>query len=73
MAATYLYLYDNNLAGSLLTKLGMLTAKTWLSLHTNQLMGNIPIELGFVTALEWHYGKNHSHQCLFFTISYTQC
>ena len=52
-SVTDLYLFRNNLSGSIPTELGNLTNLAWLSLSSNSLSGSIPTELGSLTNLAW--------------------
>ena len=50
-----LYLYDNQLTGTIPSELGSLTSLLYLSLWSNQLTGAIPSELGDLTNLQRLY------------------
>ena len=52
---TRLYLYDNELTGTIPASLGDLSNLTALSLYRNELTGSIPGELGGMTSLQYLY------------------
>jgi hypothetical protein len=51
-ALQVLYVYDNQLRGSIPAELGNLTNLLWLSLRGNQLSGGIPPQLGNLASLQ---------------------
>jgi Leucine-rich repeat (LRR) protein len=54
-ALELLFLYDNQLTGTIPSATGQLLALAQLSIHSNQLTGVIPSEVGHLTALEQLY------------------
>ncbi|KAI8831378.1 hypothetical protein BC829DRAFT_409745 [Chytridium lagenaria] len=56
---TFLYLYNNQLTGSIPSQLGNLRNLTYLFLYNNQLEGTIPQELGNLRILRELYLENN--------------